>query len=1165
MDALAAGDPDRIGGYWLAGRLGTGGQGVVYEAYDAAGGRYALKVLRAGADGEQRRRFDKEIAAARRVASFCTARIIDAAPAAAPPYIVSEYVEGVDLRRAGRLYTGDDLHRLATAVAAALTAIHEAGVVHRDLKPDNILLGPDGPRVIDFGIARTEEMSLTAGGYVAGTPTYMAPEVLTGGRAGEAADVFAWGGVMVFAATGEDPFRADTLGAVMHRVLSHDPDLGALPPGVRPLVAAALSKEPENRPSARELLLALAGGGVPDRFDGLRPAHAADPALGVLAEDAYALLTPEERDLVPELLLRLVAIGPDGLETVRPAATADLLPDRPGARRRILTVFGYMLTERDGEVVITRPAVLRAWPRLRQWVAADRDGLPLLAELSQAARIWETHGRREVDLLQGSRLETALGWAATGRRHVSLTPPERAFLTEAGRLTRRRGNRRRLLTVILAALLALSLTGGFAAVYQGAQVSGQRDQVAAERDRARGREIARVAADLRTTDPVRAMLLSVAAHRLAPGVESRTALNSALLQREVTAFRPPPVPGVVTQAVSGDGRTLAAISESGVRVYDVATGRQTATWTSPRLAGGAAGAELSRTGRLLAVVIFQSIVVWETRTGRLVGVKPMEGDNPSGIAPAFDDHDSLLAIGSTGPPYMIWDVEHDRSIPLPEEQGAFAVAPSGEIAATVHGEGVVSVWRMPGFRQDSRFPTGCGDSISSVGFSPDSRLLICGGERVELWDTATGLLVARIANNEENPWPRESPQEDANAPTAVRLNTDATLAAGFLGSTIRVWDVRRSRPILEYRAHGLVSDLWLDPDGGFLRYLLDGDVVTLDLRPAIPARRVGEDASTEEISPDGRWLAVEPPGGASRLELWDIPADRLAGAIPVSAGTTVDVTFDPSGRTVAVSHISETVDVYDAATQRRLWSYRHPDGLISTSEAFTGDGRTYAAVYSQNSQRQVDFWLHEWDARSGRPIRVVKLDLSVFDFALMPGGQELASATGRFVGTTTGKPAGLGYGTASAIITDRAGRWLALDRNQSVALWDVRNAMILTPDLRFPGQVEAMAFSPGGDVLATLSGNVLYLWDVATRRSIGKIGVDEGSDYLAEHLAFTSDGKRVRAATAGGFVYELPVEPALVADAVCARAGRTLTREEWRAHLGGIPYRDVCPALPVRR
>ncbi|MBG0830635.1 transporter substrate-binding domain-containing protein [Planomonospora sp. ID67723] len=261
---LRPGDPPRLGDYELKGRLGEGGQGVVYLGESEDGERAAIKLLHVRFTGEarSRSRFARELAAARRVEAFCTARVLAADLDGETPYIASELIDGPSLRRVverdGPL-TGEALDKLAIGTATALAAIHRAGIAHRDFKPDNVLLAADGPRVVDFGIAKIIDESGTITTRAVGTPAYMAPEQIAGEDVGCPADVFAWGSTMVFTATGKAPFGMDTIVATLNRVVNHEPDLSALPEDMRPVVAACLNKDQARRPSADEVLRRLLG------------------------------------------------------------------------------------------------------------------------------------------------------------------------------------------------------------------------------------------------------------------------------------------------------------------------------------------------------------------------------------------------------------------------------------------------------------------------------------------------------------------------------------------------------------------------------------------------------------------------------------------------------------------------------------------------------------------------------------------------------------------------------------------------------------------------------------------------------------------------------------------------------------------------------------------
>ncbi|CAL9592772.1 Serine_threonine-protein kinase PknD [Nocardiopsis dassonvillei] len=280
--------PRTVGGYRLVRSLGRGGFGEVFLGEAEDGTRAAVKVLHASwaGDADMRRRFAAEVEQARRVSGFCIAAILDADPEAEQPWIATEYIDGPTLQRAVAEQgprRGVELQRLAVNTATALAAIHAAGVVHRDLKPDNIMLAADGPRVIDFGIARAvEATSVTASGVV-GTIGYMAPEQLEGARLTSAVDVFAWGAVMVYAATGREAFQAPTQASRIARILSGGPDLDGLDEPLRGVIELCLDKDPDRRPDASSLLnllIAGPGNGVPAPGGAVNPTVVA-PVSGV--------------------------------------------------------------------------------------------------------------------------------------------------------------------------------------------------------------------------------------------------------------------------------------------------------------------------------------------------------------------------------------------------------------------------------------------------------------------------------------------------------------------------------------------------------------------------------------------------------------------------------------------------------------------------------------------------------------------------------------------------------------------------------------------------------------------------------------------------------------------------------------------------------------------
>ena len=316
-------DPPQIGRYRLLARLGAGGMGVVYLAQDPQGRQVAVKVLRPElADNQEFRvRFGREVSMLLRVQGVCTVRVFEADTQAPRPYLVTEFADGPSLSE----YVGargplgaNMLYGLATGLAEALTAIHAAGIVHRDLKPSNVLLTATGPKVIDFGIAQAlDTASLTRTGITVGSAGFMAPEQIMG-KAGIAADIFTWAVTVAFAASGQSPFGSGPSDVMMYRIMNAAPDVSAVPPQLRPLVEAALAKDPAARPTAPQLLMQLT-------HTTAQPAAGYDnPTQTILAQNWRPPVTAGYAPQPP-------TTAPPGY-----AAYAPPIPSRPARRRRLL-------------------------------------------------------------------------------------------------------------------------------------------------------------------------------------------------------------------------------------------------------------------------------------------------------------------------------------------------------------------------------------------------------------------------------------------------------------------------------------------------------------------------------------------------------------------------------------------------------------------------------------------------------------------------------------------------------------------------------------------------------------------------------------------------------------------------------------------------------------
>jgi WD40 repeat protein/transcriptional regulator with XRE-family HTH domain len=919
-------------------------------------------------------------------------------------------------------------------------------------------------------------------------------------------------------------------------------------------------------------------------------------AVASTAEQAFDELTSAQRDLARQIFIRLVHVANDTADTRRRTPRSELLFNDEDAQTVLdLFVDRRLVTAGTNDVEIAHEALLSAWPRLRDWIDADREGVRIQRQVTGAAEAWRDSDHDPNALYRGGRLDAARGWADSPARFAGLNLLEHDFLRASidneaaeGRAARRRTRAAQRLVASLAVLL---LIAGFLAVYafrQQAAATGQRDL-------AISRQVAIYANQLRSTDIALADQLALAAYRIAPTTESRSSLLDSYSGPFVT--RIVGSPGVMQTVAFARGDSLMA-----------AGGDQTAIrlWRLTHLArpvpvGGPFGGfgdtvfsvAFSPDGQTLASGgSDDKVQLWDMRDpARAVPWSPpLTGPGNTVYSVAFSPDGAVLAAGSADGTVRLWDVADPRHpVPLggplrwPGSGYVQSVAfsPYGNLlAAGGAGQegkpgGSVRLWDV----SDPGHPvpvgpvlTGPAKEVFCVAFSPDGRLLAAGSadNTVHLWDIS----------DPRRPRPDGPPLKGPSTwVNSVAFSPDGdSLAGASSDSNVWVWDLATRRVIMKL-AHpapvtavaylGSASALATsDADGVARIWHLPGPDLSGEPGPFF----------TADFARDGV-LAVDSAGNTARL--WDVADPRrpvpLGPILPNAARSrlgTGAAALSSDGDTLVVGAgdgTSQVWNVRDRADPVPLGQLRGPAGVVQ-SIAFSPDGRLLAVGANDKA-----VWL--WDlATPTHPVLLARLTGPtnyVYSVAFSADGRVLAAGSldghiylwslrnPRRPVPVGGHPLDARSYVDSVAFSPDSQTLAVGSSDGDVKLWNLTNPnrpSRLGPTLTGPkNYVYSVAFSADGRTLAATDGTgLIWLWNVAfpTRPSLR--ATLTGSSGAIFDDSFAPSGPILVTAGADNVVRLWDTSAAQVASMVCATSGDPITRSEWRSYIQGLPYNPPC-------